>query len=774
MPKAKKTLGAVMLESESETTAETTTLHFDVAKAKLYDHATYAGTCLACNGAVPEDAPFAWYASGIITCLPCHDAGTPPDPKLVSAKLLAKAMKGGAKKPWHAAKVAPKATKAPAPTMADIGAPKTKGEAKQQATAASISTFATLVGAVESYVGPVPADDDEPTPSLVIKETQKVRGCRVLKAYGLPVPQYAVLPGEEHAAQALCATGNAFARPCQAKQEDEHGWIESRKVATYEEALAVLSEVHAVDPMAQVMVMPTLTAETSAIVTPAMCSVGAGHDAATSGKGAINLPVKVAFPQAWLDDAGIATSPYLEIVDAQCVQLRDGPKPSTCPDFFPADIECQQVITVTPETHADLTAFNKLAIEFGAMPGLVVHMPGGSPVSHYAAHCVLNNVAFATTFEPIVGATYPKTSDAFDAEAHRDAFIDGAASDLRVLGGTRADISGALAASILVIHQATTLLATPEGARLVGAACAGLYYATACACHGETRHHPKVKTKAQRHIIYEGAWANPLEARRTLPNALALFSDGSWLGSFGGKKWANATEEALKLWDAMVDVGRNGGKVADVIKQAHTLVNMAHNTGWLLNKFLGQTLMDQCAKGDPTPFVYVDDSHNIRHATTTLLYRMVSNPARLALDWSKMRQGRWKHSKARLADAKAEAEKLATQAEAEKLATKLANPPVLVACQANLQGATLHVQYKFEGDATYSKLDVVGDAATVAWVKRVIGNPKHAAHTTSLAGSPTPYAKLTWSPNPTLATEWSICLPTTCAPIATIHYTGGN
>lgn len=752
MPKPKKTLGA-LLTQEEETMTEThaNPAGFSTAKAKLYDAATWPAQCLSCGHFVAEGEPFAWYAKGITTCRPCYDAGKTPDPIKVAEKVAkqANAPKYSFKKA-HGTLTGKAKTKgaAKAATLATYLETAKETHAPDPTHAPDSADFLSLTSAVSQYVGP-----DEDTES-VIAETQKVRGCRVLREHGLPVPPYAVLPGDESGAKALCATGNAFARPCQAKQEDEHGWIESRKVASFEDALALLETVHDADPNAQVMVMPALDAATSAIVTPNTLSVGAGHDAATSGKDAINLSIQVAFPPAWLSKAGIATSPYLEIVDAQCVQLRDGPVPSGAPDFIPQDMLCTQTIVVTPDTFPDLTAFNKTAVAWGSEVGLIVHMPGGSPVSHYAAHCKLNGVAFATTFEPTPGETYAKTADALDVEKYRAAFLEGAATDLRPLGGTRADISGVLAASILAIHQ-TDLFKTEDGARLVGMAVAGLYYATACACHGETRHcsaiAKKTGKKPQRHVIYEGAWANPLDARRTLPNALALFADHSlWAGAFGGAAWAGATEAALTLWDRIVDVGRNGGKIASVIEAAHALVNMAHNTGWLLNKFLDKKFFDACAQGRPEPFVYVDDSHSIRHATSNLIFRMLRNPERLPLDWAKMRQGRWKHSKTRLVEAKDKAKAAKMKAVDAAKAEFAEKGATLAKAQAVVKGGHVHIQYQWAHEEAYKTLDVAASPSLVKTVNRL---PKD---TTSLAGSVTPYSTLHAEQNPANKTEWHI------------------
>lgn len=736
----KKTQGALIVESDDA--SEPQTGGFQLSQAKLYDSSQWAGKCLSCGNVIGIGQPFAWYATGITTCKPCYDDGNPPQADLVAEKIAKQASK-----PKIKGKYVPKVKAMTGHASAGQGGLQSVAKAVNAvATGGGSDAFSVLTDAVGALTECSCGECEQCESKLLAKpiETQKVRGCRILKEFGLPVPTYYVLPGAEAKAQqyvaGLAAVGKAaFARPCQAKQTDEHGWIESRAVAQWSDVLTVLEEVHAADENAQVMIMPQLDGNTSAIVTTSMFSVGAGHEAATAGKGAINIPVAVNFPVKWLEKAGVKTSPYLEIVDGYAVQLRDGPVPPSKPDWIPADMTCHNVVMVTSETHPDLTAFNKLAAEtFPKISGLIVHMPNGSPTSHYAAHCKLNGIPFVTTFEPQVNTSYAATAEAFDPEKYRTAFLDGAASDLRALGTDRAAIAGALAASILVTHQSTEMLATEDGARLVGAGVASLFYATMAACHGETRHCKKLSLKKHlaREQIYEGAWSNPLDARRTLPNALALFADKSlWSHAYGGPKWAAATEAALTLWDTIVDAGRNGGELATILKAAHTLLNMAHNTGWLLNKFLSKEHFDACAAARPEPFVSVTDSHGNVHATSAILYRLLTNPARLPLDWSKMRQGRWKHSKTRLVKAKT----------AKAVAKHGGAVPALKA-QSNLKNGHAHIQYQWAGQTGYATLDVALTPSQATALARALAPGKPTVN--SMAGSATPYVVLTCEPIP--------------------------
>jgi hypothetical protein len=219
-----------------------------------------------------------------------------------------------------------------------------------------------------------------------------------------------------------------------------------------------------------------------------------------------------------------------------------------------------------------------------------------------------------------------------------------------------------------------------------------------------------------------------------------------------------------------VDVGRNGGKIATVIVRAHDLLNKAHNGGWLLNKFHHKAYFDRCAEAAPEAFVHVTDVNGNQHAPTAYFYRMLTNPARLPLAWDKMRQGRWKHSEKRLADAKAKKEAASKAEYAAMLADKLENPPTLYT-QANVIGAHAHVQYKFADWPTYKKLDTTPSVKALNALLRIINNPTHAQHTTSLAGSMTPYAKLTVTQNPHSKAEFALSIAGHA--IGTVLYSDG-
>jgi len=77
-----------------------------------------------------------------------------------------------------------------------------------------------------------------------------------------------------------------------------------------------------------------------------------------------------------------------------------------------------------------------------------------------------------------------------------------------------------------------------------------------------------------------------------------IFRNGSWIGSFGGKNWANCTRATIDLINAALQFERKGDSkwFNNLIAKYNIVINEAHNGGKFLSKFMDNNSFDLAAK----------------------------------------------------------------------------------------------------------------------------------------------------------------------------------
>ena len=398
-----------------------------------------------------------------------------------------------------------------------------------------------------------------------------------------------------------------FARPC--PTVPRHGFVESRKVKTAREVISLLEEARQEDPNAEVMVGQVIEAKCSAILTgDGALIIGPGHDGATSGKGSISLPVVSVSPMPTIYDLGkVKTNPYFELVQSinnnvaylptpkpYVVQMRDGPLlPSGETDFIPGQIKVNYVV----EPHDDLLRWERECQNF--KPGTVVYGKGHGLGSHAAVHCVLNNVPFVISSQPNVGDILkPTKTKPFQIDTKEVRLgLGWAASLINKVSFKREVFEGVLGLSLAVLHNWSRLQYSPLSSRLMGAALGGILICASSAIAGELRHSKINKSYDDREEIYQKTNIFSKAFLSKIPLMGVIFNSKNFDSGYGGPLWADGSAMTSQLAAAM-----SKEKWTEAFVVANKLVNASHNGGYLLNKFIDDSMFDFTAN-EPGPAI---------------------------------------------------------------------------------------------------------------------------------------------------------------------------
>lgn len=390
-----------------------------------------------------------------------------------------------------------------------------------------------------------------------------------------------------------------FARPCPVVPR--HGFVDSRPIKNAHQAIAVYNEARAVDPQAELILMPYISASFNAIWTPGVLTVGPSNDGATSGHDSVTIRTTSQPPFTGtkiLQESGIKAGdvPYLELVRDKSawyvVQLRGGPNLSSLgSDYIPKEVKVNKVVLAK----GDLLEWEHKAKTF--QPGTVVWHPGGSLSSHYGVHCVLNEVPIVTSEEPKVGETLKASEkrDGLDVEE----MLQGLSL------GVNYEISYNEAVKLLLGSLHNVAFFGAKESRLLGAAVAVTLKLAFCACFGEARH--KQKTGLSRDQVYHRAWSDMREAVRRFNEARSRFYQKGWRPGFGGKAWAKCADATAELWNLTVRFVRNKTleDLKRLVESLNKVVNCAHNNGWWFNKFISPQWFDIAASTPSAPLIVV-------------------------------------------------------------------------------------------------------------------------------------------------------------------------
>lgn len=437
--------------------------------------------------------------------------------------------------------------------------------------------------------------------------TQKARGLKALSDNGFLTPDFEVF-GIEHFTNPIEPTGQIcmftnpehlqnlvgrFVRPC--PMVPRHGFVDSRPISSTEDAQRIIDETLAVEDRAELITMPFIKAEYSAIWTNGQLVVGPSNDGATSGKGSRVIPAlgqPCWNPQTWKltkEQAHVTEAPYVELLwskpysystdyKTMFVQLRNGPELPSNIDYIPEAMTVKHVVVAD----GDLLEWESKVKTLE--PGTVVYHPEGSLASHYAVHAVLNKIPVLISREPVVGETLKPNSENTSANPARikAGFVLGATAELNYQQAAYAMLVGCHSTGVW-LGKADVLLGFALG-------CA--YRLIITAALGEMRHQPGRSRRPSRNAVYDGVWRKMLKpaTRTRYMRALHSFEHDNWVGAYGGAKWLEFSKFAGAIYNSVLDED-----VTKALEYLNHAVHAAHNSGWAFDKFLKQATLDETA-----------------------------------------------------------------------------------------------------------------------------------------------------------------------------------
>ena len=461
--------------------------------------------------------------------------------------------------------------------------------------------------------------------------TQKGIGIKVLREALGKGAVATVLPVLAYAQEAKHLNGlnwPLFARPC--PSSPKHGYIDSRVVKSEEEAVALLEEVLADDPLGELMLCGFVNASFNMIWTPGSLVIGPGHDGATAGKHALTVPLAGTVP-GWLQNCYTAAKiggsneewPYIEAVWAKgtnsstLTQLRAGPKIISGGDYIPKQVTVLKVLKADPALYKDRD-WEKLIDSEGTKPGTVVWHPGGAMTDHFSIHAFTHQIPVIFGKEPAIDSVLEPVEgqEALKFDPHEMLLGALAGEKIELVPSTYGVTapSHAVEAMLLALHNATAMTGT--NSRWVGFAAAIMLRLGVTALRGEARHSniAGLASKPSRETIYQLSFKLKLGRHRASVNRLVnLFRYGQWNGgSFGGIKWAMCGAATVGLFQAFKELAANPSEetAAALVRALNVAVNQAHNGGWWLNKFASVQAFTTIQQGEPgavlgcTPTLY--------------------------------------------------------------------------------------------------------------------------------------------------------------------------
>lgn len=434
-----------------------------------------------------------------------------------------------------------------------------------------------------------------------------------------------------------------FARPC--PKRPRHGFVESRRVRTPEEAVRIyLEEVLPEDPEGELIVMPALTGRFSAVATNAGISWGKGNDGVTSGSGGLTIPAstnrntwnmmwKKRMMWSW-DPHIVEDTTYAEIVEnnfrATAVQLRDGPEPPTTLDYIPREETVRLVLGKSGDL-LEWEGYLKRVVKGNKGPEGLCFAAYGEPLSsHYAVHAIELEIPVITTRYVTVGDkltplpnTTPRLSK-LDLRRLRAKVLHWLGREFIPLSGEGYSSQKAiLATSIATIHAQSQWDGSPHLLNLRAMAMVTLLRYTAAASLGEVRHwrgNGPGRWGKKRRSTLVGRYGEKLRERTQiyshfyrvrpldeileyLDTAKQDFSTRGWGRGkgrrndgcgYGGPRWAAVANTGIVLGRALRQFLKTPTPAywRRCVMAANNLIHTAHNNGYFFNKWLGGDAFD--------------------------------------------------------------------------------------------------------------------------------------------------------------------------------------
>lgn len=451
--------------------------------------------------------------------------------------------------------------------------------------------------------------------------TQKGRGIRVLVQLGyLPMKSVFLCRKNQDPAKLLAdlpKSTKIMARPCPSKPR--HGFVDSRVIKSTEDLNKVIDETLAQDPHGEVICMPFMPAEYSAVLTNTGVTMGKGTNGATAGSSAIHIPCNSDLEYSLgIDDRYIScrdgrkfartvrclryishdakkTRLFIETVGDRVVQLRTGPLMEggneSAHSWSPVTVVSPRVVlTVTGDE--DFLEYEHLLDDLKKAHGanhVIVHFPSGSLLSHFAVQAVAKGLPIVTgktSKVPKVDQLY-RFGCAAELVVFGNAYRQAVVRGLK-LGATVTPDNESVCWSIAIIQGIGSATKTIASVGLIAAASMILMRAGTAVCLGEYRHFFRKGPGLQKYQPM-GPLGIPLGYRFTkdemMPNRDSVYKEvftnydwtsidtyylmqqymsaakydfrhRPWRSSYGGPKWGDCTDAAMSVYDAMLPVMR--------------------------------------------------------------------------------------------------------------------------------------------------------------------------------------------------------------------------
>jgi hypothetical protein len=439
-------------------------------------------------------------------------------------------------------------------------------------------------------------------PVAYVPRTQKAKGVQLLREYGLLGFDADIYPIESVHPNDL---QQKFVRPC--PMLPRHGFVDSRYIDTYEDAVTIIAETKAADDQAEIITMPKIACDHSGIWTPGLLTIGPGNDGATTGRNTLNLPTAGTYDgisNVLKKRAGITDSPYVEFLYADyrrpVVQVRNGPEIPLTVDYIPNEITVKEIVRA--EDHPDLLEWESFMNARKGADGLVVSHLGGSLASHYSVHAVLNGIPVVVSRKVKVGEVLSPTVE------DRDFSIDELRAGFYYAQYARWNKEQLARVMLTALHH--TALWKGKHDVLIGMGIGAAYRLTVLAALGEFRHnarlnHKKNNFQKDRNTVYNCYLSRSMQGITEERMALALKSFGGgaaagWTGGYGGVKWYEFAKYAPLIHNALLE-----GNAKAALENFNQCVHAAHNNGWAFNKFVGDHEMTMAASNPTWALVQV-------------------------------------------------------------------------------------------------------------------------------------------------------------------------
>ncbi|MGE3341553.1 MAG: hypothetical protein AB7J46_06690 [Candidatus Altimarinota bacterium] len=446
--------------------------------------------------------------------------------------------------------------------------------------------------------------------AFVKSRTQKGKGIEILQnGVGSPLTLIGIVQKEEHINEGI--EYPVFARPAPSKPR--HGYIDSRVVKTEKQLRNLLKEVLADDPGGEILLCPFISSYCSSIWTPGSLTVGAGHDGATAGIQACNIPLASGhMNKGPLKGAEIGEDswPYVEVVYEAIgktpiyVQLREGPKlEGITGNYIPKPVIVEKILHADPKKYQDLGWEQEIEAHKN-QPGVIVWHPNGTITDHFSIHAFASKLPIVfDRQEPEIGSFLEPTNntESFNPKSMLEGIVIGDRVKLPL--GDVASMKPFASAAFVALHHAAKM--TGENSKWIGVAAAILLKMGTAALMGEARHLGG-NPQNSREEVYGKAEKKNLTELRARTNALVnIFRYGRWSGSFGGLKWACCGAATIELFNAVQNLAAEPTEesAANLVMALNLVVNQAHNGGWWLNKFISHDLYTEIQKGTFTHVV---------------------------------------------------------------------------------------------------------------------------------------------------------------------------